>query len=58
MGKQLQRSLHEEEKLCKKPTNESFTFRILEFTADGSFAWDQTATEPYNEAYRRRVQVQ
>ncbi|KAG6969964.1 hypothetical protein JG687_00002902 [Phytophthora cactorum] len=31
-------------------------YGILEFTSDGNFVWDQAVTEPYDEAYQRRVQ--
>ncbi|KAG7389836.1 hypothetical protein PHYPSEUDO_009349 [Phytophthora pseudosyringae] len=31
-------------------------YGILEFGADGSFTWNQTVTEPYDEAYQSRVQ--
>ncbi|KAL4102378.1 hypothetical protein PRIC1_006123 [Phytophthora ramorum] len=31
-------------------------YGILEYTADGRFNWDQTVTEPYDDASHRRIQ--
>ncbi|KAE8893204.1 hypothetical protein PF005_g8019 [Phytophthora fragariae] len=31
-------------------------YGVLEFTSDGNFSWNQTVTQPYDEAYQRHVQ--